>query len=481
VLLSSLLGCSGNEELQQQFQIEKTYFRAQKIAEAILINPRIAPAKDFADAIALYRQVVKEAEAMPSAPTTVSLVKQSLMKMAQLEMMQEQLDAAIEIYREILKRFSSDDDVTIAARLALGLLHERSLEYRDAVEAYSGLLPSLSSRVEPETPDAFLIAIPIQFARLKSFALGSAQGKEAYGQASDIYTQIINTWPNSKAALLASNYLAAIWADQGRWEEVNTLLDKQIKSHADSSYLPEFLYLKALLLHSRLGQTASAMNLFQDIAAKYPQHEAEPRALLEIAKIYMEQKNYEKAGQLLKSIVEKNGKVPAVAAQAQEGIARCFEMEGRWDLAINEYRWLSQQYETSPPAFAAPIHIANYYSQRNDAKLAEKAFAEAIEFYKNLITKYPQTLVAALAQEQIANCFIAQKKWNDAVSAASNLPNVLDSNAGRISSYLLLGNIYESTGQRRLAAKIYQQFIEQFPQHPLVDALKEKVQRLMNS
>jgi tetratricopeptide (TPR) repeat protein len=89
--------------------------------------------------------------------------------------------------------------------------------------------------------------------------------------------------------------------------------------------------------------------------------------------------------------------------------------------------------------------------------------------------------VAALAQEQIANCFIAQKKWDDAIAAATNIREVLDSKIGRLSSYLLLGNIYEATGQNRLAAKVYNEIIEQFPQHPLARPLQEKIRNLTSS
>jgi len=111
----------------------------------------------------------------------------------------------------------------------------------------------------------------------------------------------------------------------------------------------------------------------------------------------------------------------------------------------------------------------------------ERAYREAIKYYQSLSQKYPQSLVAALAQEQLTHCFIAQKKWTEAIAAATNLSEVLNNKVGLMSSYLLLGNIYEVTGQRRLAAKAYNEIIAQFPQHPLIPALQEKVRHLNNS
>jgi tetratricopeptide (TPR) repeat protein len=148
---------------------------------------------------------------------------------------------------------------------------------------------------------------------------------------------------------------------------------------------------------------------------------------------------------------------------------------------VNEYRFLAKEHETTPAGLAAMFYIARYYTEHNEPALAETAYQEAITFYQELIRKYPQSLVAAIAQEQIANCFLTQKKWDEAVTAASNISKILDNSVGRLSTFLLLGNIYEFTGQSKLAVKAYQEFIAQFPQHPLTGTLKEKVQRLMRS
>jgi tetratricopeptide (TPR) repeat protein len=195
----------------------------------------------------------------------------------------------------------------------------------------------------------------------------------------------------------------------------------------------------------------------------------------------MERENYDKARELLGAIVQKYRDQPALAAHAHELIARSYERQGQWEQALNDYRWLAKQYEGQPPALTAPLHIARYYTEQNNQVLAEKAYNEAVEYYQGIINKYPKSMVAALAQEQIANCFIVQRKWQEAVTATSKIAQILDNNVGRVSTYLLLGRIYETTDQRQLAAKVYAEFIKQFPQHPLVGSLEERVRRLTSS
>ncbi len=482
VLPLVLLACGADEELQQQYQLEKMFFGARKAAEAIFINPRVAPTKSFDEAIALYRRIIAKADSGAANAGTIVLLKLSLVQMAELEMLQQRVDKAVEIYQEILKRFYTDDDeVTVAARLALGLLHERSLQYQDAIDAYAGLLPNFSSRIEPTNPNSYLLSIPFQFAHLNKLSRYETQSEEAYGQATEIYREIIGKWPETKSAVIATNYFAALLADQERWHELAALLEQKSTNQADTAHLAEYMHLKGLLLHHRLNRSAEATQVFQDFLEKFPGHGLAPHARFEIAKITMAQNNFEEARELFKALVKEYRNVPEVAARAREELARSFEAEGDWDAAVNEYRFLAKEFETTPPGLAAMFYIANYYTERQETKLAETAYNEAIVFYQEIIRKYPQSLVAGIAQEQIAYCFLTQKKWDEAVTAASNIEKILDNNVGRISTYLLLGSIYESTGQSKLAIKAYQEFIDQFPQHPLAGALKEKVQKLMSS
>ena len=468
-----------DQRTQQQFEIEKLFFQAEKATDRIMINPRIAASTDYSEAISLYRQVVREAEGLPDNPWLNSLCKQSFANMAQLEVMQEHVEAAVEVYQEILKRYPPDDEAALAARLGLASLYERSFAYHEAVENYSVLLPTLVSKIDPQNPQSYLLAIPFQYARLHRLEADRNRALSAYEQAAATYEQIMHRWPNSKAAMQSVNLLITILADLQKWDRLNALLDAQIKASQQSEYLPRFLYLKAQLLHKWMNKPDLALSQFQGLLAKYPDHEITPSIQLGIALIYMDQANYDKARELLTAITEKHRRDrPALAAHAHEQIARSFELQGNWEQALNDYRWLAKQYEGQPSALTAPLQIARYYTERNNPVLAEKAYAEAVEYYQAIVNKYPKSMVAALAQEQIANCFVVQEKWQEAVTATSKIADVMNNNVGHISTYLLLGKIYETTNQRELAAKVYKEFMAKFPKHPLVSTLEEKVRSL---
>ena len=477
-MIAVTTACSGDSSLQREYQIEKIFFKAQKSAAIVLINPRVAPTTEFEKAVVHYRRVVAEIDKQKLTPNLKNILRLSLSRMAHLEALRERPDEARMVYEDILRRFAPDDEVSLYAKLALGVLHERRFEYRDAIDAYSTLMPEISGIIEPEKPVPALLGLPLKFARITSYSKGKDKSYREYGQAKQIYREIIKKWPKSKAALQATSYLASILSEQAEWGALSDLIDRQLKVFTDSTNRPVFLFAKANLLHRNRGETERALQMFNKIIASFPEHSVVPVVRLEIARIYLERQKYEHARKLFKSIVENYRKHYNVAAAAQDAIAYSYDLENRWELAINEYRWLIKNYEVSFAALAAPVKIVEYYKNQNQRTLVTQAYQEALDYYQELTVKYPKSLVAAVAQEQIAHVYMAQNQWDNAVAAASHVKNILDNNTGEISTYLLLGRIYESSSHNQLAVKVYNEFIDRYPQHPLAEALHKKISAL---
>lgn len=471
-----LWSCAEDRALLAQLEVEKQYFTAQKLLEKIYINPNIADANDFTSAVTQFRSVVTGASALPHNDILDGVIRGALMRIAQLEMMRNNIDATIAAYEEIVKRYPHDDEITVSARLTLGLLHERALQYGDAIDAYSLVLPNLSERIAAQDPEAYLLAIPFHFARMHKYSTETATRNEAYLRARECYQTIVTKFPDSKIGATAVSYLAALMADQNQWQALDGLLQQQIARHAKSPELPYYIYTQALALHQRLGETTRARDMLERFVKEYPGHELTPQARFELARIYFAQNQNLPARQTLKDVIAAcEAKNPGLAARAHEEIAMSYEREGQWNFALNEYRWIAKQYEVFPPALKALLRVAEHYVQGNEAELAAKAFNEAVVYYQGLITKYPRSMLAALAQEHIANCFIAQKRWDEAAAAASGIESILDNTVGKVSTSLLLGNIYEASGQAPRAIKVYDEFMKQYPQHPLVDMLRARI------
>lgn len=472
------LACGTNETLLLQLEMEKRYFEAQKTLERIFINPNIADAEDFKRAQEQFRGVIAAASALPATAITDAVIKGSLFRLGQIELARDNFNDAVAAYEELVRRFPQDDEIAVSARLTIGLLRERTLQYRDAIAAFSEVLPQLSQRIAPQESEAYMLSIPFHFARLHKAAVNEEARTQAYRRAQHSYQTIIAKFPKSKVGMTAAFYLAALLADQEQWQALDLLLDQQMAQYAGSPELPHFIFLRALTLQNRLGEAPRARKLFQDILREYPDHEIVPRVRFETARMMLAQNQNQAARQLLKKVIETSRENPGLAARAQEEIAMSYEREGLWVQALNEYRWLAKEYETLPPALNALLRVAYYYTNAGNQQLAQQAHKDAIAYYQGLIDKYPRSVLAALAQEHIANSLMAQKRWEEAAAAASGIENILDTPIGKISTYMLLGNIYESSGQTQRAVKLYNDFLARYPQHPLADVFKQKVRAL---
>jgi tetratricopeptide (TPR) repeat protein len=473
-----LAACNGRASLAEQIAVEKRYFEAQKLLEKININPNLAETDDFKFAVARFQEAVKDAVALPQNEALDSVIKGSLLRIAQLELMHDNVDGAVAAYEELLRRFPRDDELGVSARLTIGLLHERTLEYGEAIASYALVLPSLAGRLTAQEPEAYLLSLPFHFARLNKFDLDAGKRNEAYRRARQVYETLLAKFPKSKTAAAAVAYLAALLADQEQWQDLDRFLHQQTARHAGSEDLPRIVYAHALALHERLGETARARAMLEELLEKYPEHELALQARFEIGRILMRQDQAEAARLVLKEVVKKGAQQPGLAARAQEEIAMSYEREGQWPQALNEYRWLAKEYETLPPSLGALLRIANHYANENNAQLAQQAYKDAVNYYQSLIAKYPRSMIAALAQEHIANCFVAQRRWDEAAAAAAGIEDILDNSVGKVSTYILLGSIYESAGHTERALKVYGEFVRNFPQHPLAGAMEQKIQTL---
>lgn len=128
-LLGALLWtCAEDRSLVSQLELERQYFAAQKLLEKIYINPNIADAHDFTSAVQQFHAVVAAADALPRNAILDDVTRGCLMRIAQLEMIRNNVDATIAAYEEIVKRYPDNEEIAVPARLTLGLLHEGALQ-----------------------------------------------------------------------------------------------------------------------------------------------------------------------------------------------------------------------------------------------------------------------------------------------------------------------------------------------------------------
>ena len=181
---------------------------------------------------------------------------------------------------------------------------------------------------------------------------------------------------------------------------------------------------------------------------------------------------------VLHHVSDSNPANKSLCASSQLTLASTYELQGHWDRAIVEYRWVKEKYPATPQGLYIPLYIADYYQKHGEKQLVENSLNEAIKQYRELVKKYPKTVLAGMAQEYIIYCLSAQKNWVSAAEAANSLKRIYPGTRSEISSYLFLGQIYENSHQTKEARQIYNRFLKKFPHHPLASQVQNKLKLL---
>ena len=204
-----------------------------------------------------------------------------------------------------------------------------------------------------------------------------------------------------------------------------------------------------------------------------------PAAFMFQGQTLIHKKDYDKARNVFEGVISKYSDRPQIAVRAASEIARTYSLQKDDVNILATYQRILDRYPSTVLGLKVPLLIANYYADRNDLGATQKAFEDAAHHYKNLMDQYPNSQVEFNTMSSLAQCYLAQKKWKEAVDVYVVLllkfsePPYLDvSQAKQITKSINTISITQMKDYD-LPVEIYQNFIDAHPHHPLNETLKE--------
>ncbi len=475
-ILGLLVGCARESSILPRYKAEKAFFKAGKLYQRILINPNLAQKEDYSRTIEAYRKVIGFQD-QDKGRGLEDLTTKARLKIAQLYLAQGEYQQTIDEYQKLLNDTKQDKDLQAFVRLSLAQTYEGMGDLHKAIEEYRTLAESYLSSPPQNKLAQELLPTPLQIPRLYR-RLGKGAANE-YSWARELYQGIVNRWPQTPLALLAQNQIAISYADQGKWREAVNALEGIVKKYPQSPLLPQILFAAGDIYSEKLNLTDQALRTYQQILDNYPEDPLGGRAELSIGRLYLKKGLPAQARKAFQEVIKKFPKDVNSSAEAQFGIGASYETEGKWDQALNEYRWVLDKYPHTQAALRIPLYLADHYSQAGIENLAKQEYKRAVKTYQGMVEDSPKSLYAAYAQEKIAQCYLHQKRWREAISSLWSLIRDFPPSRPMINGYLLLGMVYETKLQDKSGAlKVYKEFLRRFPNHPLKEKVKKKMEDL---
>lgn len=374
-------------------------------------NAMIAGIKSPADKISLLSTMNRK------FPTS-TLVVDANMEVANTHLANERFREALPFLVNVLK-LSDNSSLKPQALLKLGIAYYNLNNNREALNQYQSLVKQYPN--SPEAEDALdnIKSIYIEEGKADEYASYMRQA----GRPLSISTEDSLTWSAAITQYENGNTTAAL-------NSFNTYLQRfpQGVYSLDASFYRGEIY-------AERKDWANALTGYEVVAENAPNKYAE-RAVLQAARInFFEIKNYPKAesyyGQLKQITGNQENKL-----EAMRGLLRSQYQQQKWNVAVeNAKELVSLKGSSTDDKTLANMAIAKAYQVNGQYDLA-------IANYKSVVSLNKAAL-AAEARYEIANSWFAVNKLADAEKAAFEVINKSGSYDYWVTkAYILLGDVY---------------------------------------
>ena len=484
VLLFStmIIGCSGeNSQFDEVYIAEKMFYKAENAKENILTNSDIASPEEFKNAEIAYREIVDMfSNQKDIRKETREILRRSWLTVAQLFQLQKKHDAAIQVYKEIIEKSKSDNELCAVAQFSIARSYEQAKKLDEAIECYQNIIENYPPVLgDTLLPNYGILQTPIHVARLYRQKGSSILADNKYNDAQRYYETVVKKYPNSEIALTAENQIAISYGDQGLWENSAEVLNNIIAKYPGKKEIPNIMYNLGQIYQIQLNRPDKALEVYQRVIQEFPQNPNLGKVHLAIGGIYFSRQNYDSARNEFKYVIDKYRTDINSCISAQLAIAGSFELENNWNKALNEYQWVIKNYPNSMQSLNIPLYIANHYEKDQKHDLAKNAYESAVKQFQQLVDNYPNTPLAALALDYSAASYIRLEQWNDAAEAFESLLAMQVPSQKRINILFTLENIYEEKlNDTEKALEIYSRLLAENPTMANASIVKGKAQQL---
>lgn len=439
------------------YYMSKDYNRAKSIYDNVIKYSW--PAEDYATfqnamiaGIRSSSEKINLMNTMARKFPTSNLIADANMEIANTLLADERFREAIPYLNNVLK-LSSNNSLKPLANLNLGIVHYNMNNNRDAISQFKIVVSQFPS--SPEAEDAL--------DNIKSIYLDEGRPDEysnymrQLGKPLDISTEDQLSWSVALAQYEKGDINAAL-----------TSFNNYVQRFTSGSFLLDANFYRGEIYYDRKDWN-NALSGYEKVAERAPNKYAE-KSVLQAARIYFfEQKNYPKAesyyNQLKQLAFSQENKLEAL-----RGLLRSQYQQEKWNEALENAKELVMMNGSSSDDKAlANMAIAKAYQVNRQYDLA-------IANYKSVVTLNKGAL-AAEARYEIANSWFAVSKFSDAEKAAFEVINKSGSYDFWVTkAYLLLGDVYFSQKDYFNAKATFQSIVE----NSIVPDFKNEAQTKLN-
>ncbi|MBI4430118.1 MAG: tetratricopeptide repeat protein [Candidatus Omnitrophica bacterium] len=461
-----LAGCQSADYLA-----EKAFHRANKVLAHIHHIYERSDTKDpsiLEPAVDAFQNIVEKYPSSPKSP-------ESLFVISQIRRQQGNMEAARGTLKKVIQNYTGVGSWAEDARYRIGQLHEEEDHWAEAEQAYWEVVD-----YHPLKPKG--LYAPIYILNHYKSKKDTAGEQKAYQKAVDHFQKLIKETGPIELSVGAKYFLGIIHASAAHWQEAREVWIQAANEIKESPYSPLCL-LAAAEVSWRNGEKEKASELYDLFYANYSNHGLATRVSVRRAQLYHDMSQYAKEREWLAKALEQyfSGNTDA-QADIQFMIGKSYQDEGLWTEADKIYREIELNYPNSGAALQVPLMTAVYQETHGQAEEAKRLIDEAINRYERLGEDQPESPAAEQARRLVNEAYAMKGDWQEVLA---NVDEDMEKETvtTRKGSWLFLKALIAENrlGDKQQAQSLFESFLKEYPQHPLVKLARTRLDGLTTS
>jgi TolA-binding protein len=278
-----------------------------------------------------------------------------------------------------------------------------------------------------------------------------------YREALSLLDGMANPTTNAKRLYPRIQYgRATELINDGRLAEADALLDKAMKDPNNGAVLPFVNFWKAEIAYrnNRLDDAIRHYNDYINAGAPTNGEANATNARYNLGYCYLRKENYQAAVGFFEPIGKNAGlSSDELTQDAYLRTADCYFMERNFSKAKSMYEnvirfsWPAEDYATFQDAMITGIRSSK----------------DKINLLSTMNRKFPSSPLITDANLEIANTYMADEKFNEAIPYLTNVIKSTGNASLKPQAYLKLGTSYYNLNNNNEALKYYQELVAQYP------------------
>lgn len=492
ILLGLIINCNQKTDLAIRYDMEKNLNEADRLQEQFAIKGDQLSDTELNQLIVKYLEVAEMAK-LPSESAQVENADEELKHTWELAMLsytrvgalyydhRKMYDKSYDYFEKIIDTPASRPIQKGAALNYMASCREKSGRYKEAATIYKSLADNYPEYIIPDNPNIDALNAPIKVAEMWQIVDGDKKYFEKLETARKYYNKLLPKYPGSPFEAALMGKIVGTYLRENRFNEAVNLLE-DTKNDSTGLLSPRVMMILADIYIKNIHDFRKAEKVYRKFLKHYSDNNTAGQMTMGLGLSLYEQGKFSRARKAVKDIEKVTGVRKSSISEAYFLTALCYEKEGTWARALNQFNLIQATFAGTEKAFEAGLYVANYYRSNGKTKLANSKFQETIDYiikYTNPETSNP--LLAARAFGYLARTYTEMGNLDKTIETMETVfKQYPRSPEGRLAP-LRIADLYENEKKDYQEAAIWlRTFIDENPGAGDTVKIAAHIQTLVN-